>query len=39
MITIPAGVRVMIATRPVESRRGGDGLMAARADALPQEST
>jgi len=37
MITIPAGVRVMIATRPVDFRRGGDGLMALVRETLGQD--
>ena len=28
MITIPAGVRVLVATKPVDFRKGGDGLIA-----------
>ena len=28
MITVPAGIRVLIATRPVDFRKGADGLVA-----------
>jgi transposase len=28
MITVPAGVRVLVATKPVDFRKGGDGLVA-----------
>jgi transposase len=28
MITVPAGVRVLVATRPVDFRKGADGLVA-----------
>ncbi len=28
MISLPAGVRVLVATRPVEFRKGADGLTA-----------
>jgi transposase len=28
MITVPAGVRVLIATKPVDFRKGADGLVA-----------
>ena len=28
MITVPAGIRVLIATKPVDFRKGADGLVA-----------
>ena len=28
MIAVPAGVRVLVATKPIDFRRGGDGLAA-----------
>ena len=31
MITVPAGIRVLIATKPVDFRKGADGLVARRA--------
>jgi hypothetical protein len=30
MIAVPAGMQVMVATRPVDFRRGADGLVALR---------
>src|SRR5204863_9343352 len=34
MITVPAGVRVLVATRPVDFRKGADGLAALVREAL-----
>lgn len=34
MITIPSGVRVLIATKPVDFRKGGEGLAALVREAL-----
>src|SRR5689334_9409748 len=34
MITIPSGVRVLVATRPVDFRKGGEGLAALVRQAL-----
>ena len=37
MISVPAGVRVLLATRPVDFRKGAHGLAALVAEALGQE--
>jgi transposase len=37
MITVPAGVRVLIATKPVDFRRGADGLVALVRETLHQD--
>jgi transposase len=37
MITIPAGVRVLIATKPVDFRKGGEGLAALVREALGED--
>jgi transposase len=37
MITIPAGVRVLLATKPVDFRRGGHGLAALAAEVLGED--
>jgi transposase len=37
MITIPAGVRVLLATKPVDFRRGGHALAALAAEALGED--
>jgi transposase len=37
MIAVPAGVRVLIATKPVDFRRGADGLVALVREALHQD--
>ena len=37
MIVPPAGVRVLIATRPVDFRRGADGLAAVAQTVLRQD--
>jgi transposase len=34
MITVPAGIRVLVATKPVDFRKGGDGLAALVREAL-----
>lgn len=34
MITIPSGVRVLVATKPVDFRKGGEGLAALVREAL-----
>jgi transposase len=34
MISLPAGVRVLVATRPVDFRKGADGLAALVREAL-----
>jgi transposase len=36
MIAVPAGVRVMVATKPVDFRRGADGLVALVRETLLQ---
>lgn len=36
MIAVPAGVRVMVATKPVDFRRGADGLVALVRETLGQ---
>jgi transposase len=37
MITIPAGVRVLVATTPVDFRKGGEGLAALVREALGED--
>ena len=37
MISIPSGVRVLVATRPVDFRKGAHGLAALAAEALGQD--
>lgn len=37
MITIPAGVRVLLATRPVDFRKGAHGLAALAAEVLKED--
>ena len=37
MITIPAGVRVLLATRPVDFRKGAHGLAALAAEVLGED--
>ena len=37
MITIPAGVRVFMATKPVDFRKGTDGLVALVRESLSQD--
>ena len=37
MIAIPSGVRVLVATKPVDFRRGGDSLAALAKEALGQD--
>ena len=37
MITIPAGVRVLVATRPVDFRKGPHGLAALAAEVLGED--
>ena len=37
MITIPAGVRVLVATKPVDFRKGGDGLIALVRETLRED--
>jgi transposase len=37
MITVPAGVRIMIATRPIDFRKGADGLAALVRETLGQD--
>ena len=37
MISIPAGVRVLVATKPVDFRRGADSLAALAKEALRQD--
>jgi transposase len=37
MISIPAGVRVLLATRPVDFRRGAHGLAAVAAEMLGED--
>ena len=37
MITIPSGVRVLVATRPVDFRKGGEGLAALVREALGED--
>ncbi len=37
MISVPAGVRVLLATRPVDFRRGGHALAALAAETLAED--
>jgi hypothetical protein len=37
MITVPSGVRVLVATRPVDFRKGGEGLAALVREALGED--
>jgi transposase len=37
MITVPAGIRVLVATKPVDFRKGGDGLVALVREALGED--
>jgi transposase len=37
MISVPAGVRIMIATRPIDFRKGADGLAALVRETLGQD--
>jgi transposase len=37
MMTVPAGVRVLIATKPVDFRRGADGLVALVRETLRED--
>ena len=37
MITVPAGVRVLVATKPVDFRKGGDGLAALVQEMLEED--
>jgi len=37
MITVPAGIRVLVATKPVDFRKGGDGLAALVREALGED--
>ena len=37
MITVPAGMRVLIATKPVDFRKGGEGLAALVREALGED--
>ena len=37
MIAVPAGVRVLVATRPVDFRKGGDGLVALVRETLAED--
>lgn len=37
MIAIPSGVRVLVATKPVDFRKGADGLAALAKEALKQD--
>ena len=37
MITVPAGIRVLVATAPVDFRKGGDGLAALVREALSED--
>src|SRR3712207_8442824 len=39
MITIPAGVRVLLATKPVDFRKGAHSLAALAAEVLDRKST
>ncbi len=38
MIAVPAGVRVLAAAKPVDFRKGADGLVALVSEALGQDS-
>jgi transposase len=37
MITVPASIRVLVATKPVDFRKGGDGLAALVREALGED--
>jgi transposase len=37
VITVPAGIRVLVATKPVDFRKGGDGLAALVREALSED--
>jgi transposase len=37
MIAVPAGVRVFVATKPIDFRKGGDGLLAVVRETLGQD--
>ena len=37
MIAVPAGVRVLVATKPVDFRKGGDGLAALGQEMLEED--
>jgi transposase len=37
MIAVPAGVKVLVATKPVDFRKGGDGLAALVREALGED--
>jgi transposase len=37
MITVPAGLRVLVASRPVDFRKGADGLVALVREALAED--
>jgi transposase len=37
MITVPAGVRVLVATKPVDFRKGADGLVALVRETLRED--
>ena len=37
MIAVPAGVRVLVATKPVDFRKGGDGLVALVREVLGED--
>jgi transposase len=37
MIAVPAGVRVLVATKPVDFRKGGDGLVALVRETLGED--
>ena len=37
MIAVPAGVRVLVATKPVDFRKGGDGLAALVQETLAED--
>ena len=38
MIAIPSGVRVLVSTKPVDFRKGADGLAALAKEVLKQDS-
>ena len=38
MIAVPAGVRVLVATKPVDFRKGGDGLAALVQETLEEDT-
>jgi hypothetical protein len=37
MITVPAGIRVLVATKPVDFRKGGDGLASLVREVLGED--